>query len=304
MFLLAEPPKARSDILPRLRFLVARMERPLETRFYFMEQGDFGQTRIAYGNSPETEFLGVDTAGKVYGYNPPRTAREADHPSQTPGSSLAGVVTQVVRIGGTIYTVGGPRRLHRRLGIGQWEDLTASLKLPADVDEPGKSLDYLWQSADGFAADDLYAVGGAGDVFHFDGKQWRQCRFLTDELLFTVCCGGDGQVYIGGQQGTLYVGRGDTWKKLSGGGGGVPWTDLAWFGDRLWLVSSFSQGLCVLKGSQVVPADLPAEISSLICGGALDVSPDGRRLLAAGSDGACLFDGTTWKVLFNRYELE
>jgi hypothetical protein len=38
--------------------------------------------------------------------------------------------------------------------------------------------------------------------------------------------------------------------------------------------------------------------------GAIDISPDGKLMLTAGPDGAALFDGQRWEVLFSRHDLE
>jgi hypothetical protein len=288
------------DPLPRTRYLVVRTERPMDTRFYFMEFGDFEFARVSYGKSPETEFVSVDIGGKVYAYNPPRSAQESNHPNRHSGSDLLGVVTQVVRIGESIYTVGSPRRMHKRSEVNRWQDISADLKLPKDVDAPGKGLTYMWQSAAGFSENDIYAVGGEGDVFHFDGKQWRKLDFPSNELLFNVCCASDGNVYIGGNMGSLYVGRGDSWKKLTSGNQSVAWKDIAWFNNKLWCGSDY--GLWELKKDQLLRADVPADVQ--LTSGAIDISPDGKYMLTAGPDGASLFDGKKWQVLFSRHDLE
>ncbi len=288
------------DPLPRLRFLIARTERLMDTRFYFMEFGDFDFARVAYGANPETEFVSVDSGCKVYGYNPPRSGKEPEHPFKHQGSKLAASVTQVVRIGQSIYSVGAPRCMHKRVGLGQWQNMTASLKLPKDVDEPGKGLNYIWHSAAGFSENDIYAVGGLGDVFHFDGKAWTKISFPSNELLFNVCCSDDGKVYIGGNMGSLYVGRGDAWKKLTSGNQSVAWKDIAWFAGKLWCGSDY--GLWELKKDQLVRADVPADVQ--LTSGAIDISPDGKYMLTAGPDGASLFDGKKWQVLFSRHDLE
>ena len=288
------------DPLPRLRYLMARMERPIEKRFYFSEFGNFGFARIAFGESFEQEFVSVDTGGLVFGYSPPRAGEEPAHPYNLPGSDLAGVVNQVVRIGQSIYTVGGPRRLHKRVGVGQWLDLSKNVPWPKDVAVPGNGLKYMWSDASGFSESDIYVAGGEGDVMRFNGQKFSKVAFPSNELLHSVHCAGDGQVYIGGNMGSLYVGRENTWKKLAGSNFSVPWKDIAWFAGKLWCGSDY--GLWTLEGGQLQRATVPADVQ--LTAGAIDVSPDGKHMLTAGPDGASLFDGQTWQVLFSRHDFE
>jgi hypothetical protein len=131
-------------------------------------------------------------------------------------------------------------------------------------------------------------------------KKWQQFAFPSNEWLFNVCCAGDGSVYIGGNMGSLYVGRENAWTKLHDSSQSVPWKDIAWFGGKLWCGSDY--GLWELKGKKLIRAEVPAEVQ--LSSGALDVSPDGQQLLTAGPNGASIFDGKTWQVLFNRNDLE
>ncbi|QDQ27522.1 hypothetical protein FNU76_14795 [Chitinimonas arctica] len=160
--------------------------------------------------------------------------------------------------------------------------------------------DFIWNDAAGYSENDIYAIGGAGDVWHFDGKKWSQCSFPSNERLYNVCCGDDGKVYIGGNMGSLYVGRENSWKKLSDGNYSVPWKDIAWFAGKLWCGSDY--GLWEWHGTELVRAPVPADVQ--LVSGAIDISPDKTLMLTAGPDGAALFDGTKWEVLFSRHDLE
>jgi hypothetical protein len=146
----------------------------------------------------------------------------------------------------------------------------------------------------------MYAVGGAGEVWHYDGQEWEQLFFPSNERLFNVCCAGDGNVYVGGNMGSLYVGRGNRWKKLVDGTFSIPFKDIAWFAGKLWCGSDY--GLWELKDGALLRAEIPAEAQ--LVSGAIDITPDGSLMLTAGPNGAALFDGEKWDVLFSRYELE
>lgn len=273
----------------------------MDNRFYRIQFSHFDFARIAYGERENTEFVAVDLGGLVYGYNPPHSIEEAQHPIDIPNSDLTAVVTQIVQIEGEIYSVGGPRRMHKRLGIDTWQDITESLPIPPAYANGDVNMgDFIWKSAAGFSEHDIYAVGGAGDVWHFDGKVWKQCSFPSNERLQNVCCAGDGNVYIGSNMGSLYVGKGNSWKKLSDGNFSVHWKDIAWFAGKLWCGSDY--GLWELNGKELIRANVPADIQ--LVSGAIDISPDNKHMLTAGPDGAALFDGKKWEVLFSRHDLE
>ncbi|MCO6521591.1 MAG: hypothetical protein J6571_00150 [Snodgrassella sp.] len=63
---------------------------------------------------------------------------------------------------------------------------------------------YRW-----FFRKEIYAGGGKGDLWQFNGETWRQVFFSSDMPLESVCCGQDGFVYIGAQCGTVFKGRND-----------------------------------------------------------------------------------------------
>ncbi|MBL8508508.1 hypothetical protein [Chitinimonas sp. JJ19] len=289
------------DPWPRMRILSVSLKKDMAERFSYDEFGNFDFARMAFYKGDQTEIVAADLGGLIYSFNALGTREEAPHPIGLAGTDLRATVTQIVRIGQHAYTVGGPRRMHKRLGMNQWEDLTKDLPIPhayANGDVP--MGDYIWKSAAGFSESDIYAVGGAGDVWHYDGQRWTQCSFPSNERLYNVCSADDGNVYIGGNMGSLYVGKGNQWTKLCDSNFGVPWKDIAWFAGKLWCGSDY--GLWELCGKDLIRADIPANVQ--LVSGAIDISPDKKWMLTAGPDGAALFDGTTWEVLFNRHDLE
>lgn len=59
----------------------------------------------------------------------------------------------------------------------------------------------------------MYAVGGCGDVWHYDGEKWEWCDFPSNEQLSCVLVAPNGEVYISGEGGNLWQGKLHTWKK-------------------------------------------------------------------------------------------
>jgi hypothetical protein len=182
--------------------------------------------------------------------------------------------------------------------MDRWTETTQSTGgISFDLLTEGSGLDYGFADIAAFSDNDIYAVGGSGDVWHCDGKKWQRIHFPSNELLFTVCCAGDGNVYITGINGSLWVGRGDRWKRLFEGHFSVPFKDTAWFAGRLYCGGGY--GLWVLKNDKLEP--LKDEVDSVVATsvGRIDISPDGKLMLSAGPYGATIYDGTTWQVLFN-----
>jgi hypothetical protein len=209
----------------------------MDERFGYMEVGDFKQTSIAFHENPKWEFVATGLGGQVFSQASGRAERESDLPRDIPNCDYASPFTRCVRVNEVIHAVAWDRRIFRREKMEQWTEIT---QLPGGI--PYDKLTYSGESslelgfADiaAFDASDIYAVGGSGDVWHYNGKKWQQIHFPSNELLFTVCCAGDGNVYITGNNGSLWAGRGDRWKRLSEGRFSSPFKDTSWFAGRLF----------------------------------------------------------------------
>lgn len=290
---------------PRTRFLFIRPERPMEKRFYFKEVGHFDMTSIAFSTHPAAEFVAVDMDGNVYSYDEERDGEEVRFPDIWPNGDLRSVPSKVVRLNNVCHVVTTDRRIFRRVGVDRWIEVTAKkdgIPFPKErLNKKVSAIDLGFQDIAAFNDNDIYAVGGAGDIWHFNGKKWQQIHFPSNELLYTVCCGGDGNVYVTGNRGSLWVGREDRWKKMADGALSLQFKDSVWFAGRLYCGNDY--GLWVLKDGKL--KSLQEEVDSVVATscGRLDVSPDGTLLLTAGPHGATLYDGKKWEVLFNSMQL-
>lgn len=241
--------------------------------------------------SPVAQGLALSMNGDVFAMGSGKSGMEAVAPGVT---NLALHKSRL--IGDKAYAVGMLRDVYRRVDIGKWERIAKGLPdLDPESMSPTEMLEVGFRDIDGFAEDDLYAVGGKGDVWHHDGNLWIPCEFPANLALFTVCCAGDGNVYISGEGGTLYQGRGDVWKRICKQEYTVPYNDSLWFGDRLWLASDYM-------------------LDWLVNGAVEHVEHGGRRvnarghldardgiLVVAGHDRVMQFDGTVWRDLVMPY---
>jgi len=186
------------------------------------------------------------------------------------------------------------RALFERERIGTWRLIGSELPYTYS---PSTTLDFGFEDFDAFSPTDMVAVGGAGDVWEFNGQTWRQCAFPTNWGLSAVCCGGDGQVYICAGGGTIYRSRGDRWTRVAEADFALAFKDMVWYEDQLWCTSDY--GLWTFDGKALREADVPSGVK--ICAGNL-ATRDGV-LLVAGYGGAAFKRDGEWTVIFHDYAL-
>ncbi|UXH80635.1 hypothetical protein [Roseateles amylovorans] len=309
-FVLVEE-KGSFDILPKTRILTVIADKAAEAGIRRAQAEDLSFATIACGLDP-TEYVVVDTVSNVYSANGKSNQFERSIEDlislKTPVGAMV-TIRKVARVAGKVYAIGSNRRLYRREGIEKWVDLHAEGRgapMPADYTTSrtdwGRVLGFKDLSA--FSETDFYAAGGAGDLWRFDGKTWQQCPLPTNAQLETVCCAGDGKVYVTDLHGNVWAGREEKWtqvatSELSWGSQPV---DAFWFKGRM--LFGAQEGLYVInRNKQVVPlGDVEEGVPSSMVTGRIDISPDGNHLLTAGPYGACLYDGETWTRLFSAFD--
>lgn len=187
-------------------------------------------------------------------------------------------------VGDQTFAVTLARGLHQRVAVGRWERLPG---LPVPRQEEALQA-AGFRDLDGFTTAEMYAVGGHGDVWQLHGGEWRPMDFPTRESLATVTCGGDGNVYITGEGGSLWVGERHTWRQLQQGSSTVLWNETRWFNGQLWLASDYR--LRVWDGGELMAPDHAG--NPILASGHLDVH-DGL-LAVADLWTVSTFDGHRW----------
>ncbi len=182
-------------------------------------------------------------------------------------------VNQVREIDGKAYMAGGLRTVFRREGPGKWTCLSGN-DLAVRDEEDRQKRDFGFEDIDGFAANDIYACGGKGDICHYNGQEWDEIDCPTNITLLSICCAGNGKVYAGGIKGVLLEGRGDKWKVVDNLG--ADWmnvwiTSLAWYKGKLYLATDrglyeYHDGKIVkspgLTGLSLIPDEESADAKS------------------------------------------
>ncbi len=192
-------------------------------------------------------------------------------------------------IDGQTYSVGGGRSLYKRVEVGKWVPFQDGLPTVKSSNALG------FRDLDAFSQSSMYAVGGHGDVWHYDGTQWRQMGFPSNVQLATVTCAGDGNVYISGEGGSLWVGEKSTWKSIYQGTSSILWNDVLWFQDRLWLSSDYQ--FRQWNGKQLVAVEYEGDAVPIR--GHMDAF-DGLLAIAS-PDSVKSFDGQAWADLVSPY---
>ncbi|QEY16756.1 hypothetical protein D0C16_12715 [Cellvibrio sp. KY-GH-1] len=206
-----------------------------------------------------------------------------------------GIATQKLKcIDGWAYAVGSFRDIYKRVEIGKWEPVMNGF--PQLTSEQIRNGFFGFEDLDGPNESNMYAVGGHGDVWRYDGTRWHQCDFPSNEQLNTVTVAPTGEVYISGEGGNLWVGEKNSWKKIAKGFSSVLFNDSVWFNNQLWLCSGYQ--LKVWDGKELKTPQHNGEL--ITYNGHMDAY-DGLLVVASNYE-VHAFDGNEWQCLVAPYE--
>lgn len=274
------------------RVVVCFASKPIQDRWRLVTFTGFDGLMAAAAHHPAEQFVGVDRDAQVVSFGSGAKEHEQPIPGGPKGPRRGGV-RKLREFGRLVYASTGYRGLARREAHNKWISLCDTLDfMPAPGSLPSE---YGFDDFDMFAADDIYCVGGKGDVWHRGTRGWTQIDFPSNMSLESVCCAGDGYVYIGAQNGSVWKGRHDEWKLIYRGNMVLPFRDMVWYRDRVYCTSDY--GLWEIVGDVVQEADIPDEIK--VCSGNLSVA-DGVMLLA-GLYGAAFLEGDKWTRLWDTF---
>lgn len=288
----SEPPPADVDRVTRVNVCFA--SKPMEERWRLVSFKGFDGLSGAVARYPAEQFVGVDRDGQVVSFGGGKKEHEKSIPAGPRGPRRGGV-RKLQTIDGRVYASSGYRGLARREAHGQWISLCDNMDFVPVRGMPPNEFGFDDFSA--FAANDIYCVGGKGDLWHRSGAGWTHIDFPTNQSLEAVCCAGDGSVYIGAASGSVWKGRRDEWRLIHRGHMALPFRDMVWYRDRVYCTSDY--GLWEIVDDRVREAAVPDAIR--VCSGNLDVA-DGVMLLA-GIHGAAYLDGERWTPIFDTFTL-
>jgi hypothetical protein len=314
-FVLVEDKSDEDEYYPRTRFVILIEDEPAGDNYGLYGSGIFNYASIAFNpNNSENvrEYVAVDLEGNVFSSSSfGRRGETSIHDlidTKVPFDNTGKVISfsKIVSVLGTVYALGSRRKIYRRIGFEQWREIgDEGWGVPITKKESldlHSTLKFGFNDLSAFAENDMYAVGGEGDVWHFDGTNWQQCMLPTNEWFYTVCCGGDGVVYITDLRGNVWAGRENKWKCIAKPGlspGSHP-VDAVWFHNQL-ILGTVSGLLQLDKQNKTLVPYQPFGLNETNSG-RLDLSPDGKTLLTSGAYGACVHDGEQWRRLFSAFD--
>jgi hypothetical protein len=191
-------------------------------------------------------------------------------------------------IAGDLYACGIQNQVARRTSKG-WVAMDMGIAIPL-----GDEVTATLHSIDGFAADDIYAVGDGGALWHWDGQAWRSLSSQTNLPLYCVRCLSNGQVVAAGSGGTILVGAANApWQDVSDTAQcNDVYQNVVEFKGQIYL--SATDQLMTLQGSTL------SEVNPNVRGSkayyAMDADHD--SLWVVGDEAALRYDGKKW----HRYE--
>lgn len=201
------------------------------------------------------------------------------------GPSRLRRMLDIANIGESVYVVGMARDVYRRVPAGTWTKLATGAEPSAtDLEVAG------FRSVDGFSEDEIYAVGFEGEIWVFDGNEWRRAPSPTNVRLDDVLCAGDA-VTVSGAAGVLLRGRGMEWAALQQDVTRESLWSLASFRDTVY--TSDISGVYRIDGDTLSPVE-PALPNEITCS---YLAANEHRLWSVGSRDIASFDGSTWQVV-------
>jgi hypothetical protein len=223
----------------------------------------------------------LGTKGQYYEVEP---ATAAEHVGASIGPKV--LVRCAAAISGSIFAAGMGRSVIRRIDRGSWVEFGPGT---TDADR-GRVVGF--EGIDGVSAEDIYAVGWRGEIWHWSGGAWRQIDSPTNANLNAVACGGGGTLYAVGDDGSMVRGAGDLWDVvLTGRAENLQ--DVTVFENEVFVVTDYRilrlapTGL--IEDDRFVGDDKPGSCLHLL------KAEDGSGVLSMGPKDLFAFSGGAWR---------
>ena len=159
------------------------------------------------------------------------------------GPDQFGFLAEARLIGDSLYVVGIRRQVYVRDNAGRWS------RADSGVLDQNRQFDRVsgFRSVDAVSSNEIFAVGREGEIWRHSAGAWRQEPSVTNLILEQVRAGGDDEVYIAGQMGTLIRGHHTVWSVLDQTETDSDFWGLEWFQGDLYLATRDTL-LCLPKG--------------------------------------------------------
>jgi hypothetical protein len=181
---------------------------------FFLQKGKWSKMLIDWPivsvcqikNRDEAVLLSLGVDGRVH-----LASRQGVTVEQIEGADVTGVLAQVRNIDEQAYVVGIARQAYKRQNR-TWMRIDEGVR-----QSPNDETVRGFLAVDGLNSTDIYSVGYAGEIWHFDGVRWASLPSPTNLALNAIRCVTQREVYVAGQCGTVIRGYGGTWEVLGAG---------------------------------------------------------------------------------------
>ena len=201
-----------------------------------------------YTTKPSAAWVVVNFFGKVARFDNNGGKWEDDIPPHPDFENI--IISNIKSIEGRLYTISSDRLIRRRDGINQWTLLDNGIPDPTKIVRADR---VHLKVIDGFSESDIYAGGHSGEVWHWDGKIWRQIDIPTNADIEDLVCGGDGLVYLSTDKSTFWIGRNNQWKEIKYKEY-TRFRNLTWFKDRIYM--AYANTLYEIKDGKFQESEL------------------------------------------------
>ena len=195
------------------------------------------------------------------------------------------LIRRVAAIGDEIFAAGMGRSVIRRVRRGTWTEFGPG----TTAADQGQVVGF--EGIDGFAPDDIYVAGWAGEIWHWVNGAWQRIDSPTNVNLNAVACDRrNGLVFAVGDNGSMVRGTGDQWEAVNTGRP-ENLQDVTVFDGQVFAVTDF--GILRLTSDGLVPddrfadADRPGTCLHLL------LAEDG--VISMGPKDLFAFAGGTWR---------
>ena len=199
-----------------------------------------------------------------------------------PDAGKYGDILRIRAINDNVYICGMTGQILIREKNG-WQHIDESLLGTYELD---------FEDIDGSNYDDIYAVGMQGVIYHFDGKVWNQIDSPTNRSLSNVRCLSKKEVYICGDNGSLFRGNKDNgWLFM-----GDPKINHNFWGMESYkgkIYVAYQGGIMTYDGNNLSYLDFDLD-KKIDCH---RLSANDGVLLSCGVDNLAIFNGQKWSLI-------
>lgn len=141
------------------------------------------------------------------------------------------------------YGISTGRNVWKRLEKNKWSFFRKDFPQINYLSEENKKISLSSQhgfdAIAGFSDNDIYACGGDGDLWHYNGEIWEQKEMPTNSSFEHICCGEDGLVYIATGHRTMVVGRDERWDVVEQDLTSEVFEHIVWYQDRCYISTQY-----------------------------------------------------------------